>query len=320
MTGKKGFDIFQGFSTENNQYKFIPLDNLIYNNEYERYEGEQYEDMVESIKKNGILIPLIVSPADEEGKYDILSGNNRRCCAEGAGLTECPCVVKEGLSDEEKQAYIDETNVFQRGFNNLKISKQAEVVARRHSSMFGEKKLLAIQREIAKLNGQDISAETENEEEVSDDADNVKPSKLAVVGKRYGLGQTTISRLVRVDKLVPELKPYLDDETLPVRAGVSLSYIPEEQQRKVAEVYAEGFRCDMKKAELIRDLSENDKIEENTIREIMSDTYNTEPKTLKSVKLKPSFIKKYFPDETDEKEVENIIEAALIQYFKRNKK
>ena len=130
----------------------IPVNLLVYNDEYERYEGEQFEDMCESIRKHGVLQPLIVRPTSD-GKYTILAGNNRRYCDEAVGLTSLPCVIKQNISDDEAQAYIDETNVFQRGVANLKISKQAEVIARRYSQMFDIRKLKEIQREIASLEG-----------------------------------------------------------------------------------------------------------------------------------------------------------------------
>ena len=64
-----------------NQIKQIPCDMLIpyHNHKFELYTGERLEDMIQSIKDNGVLIPIIVQPAGD-GMYEILIGHNRWTC------------------------------------------------------------------------------------------------------------------------------------------------------------------------------------------------------------------------------------------------
>ena len=298
-------------TTQNNQMTEIPGDALVYNDEYERYQGEQFSDMVESIKLNGILQPLIVRPIEGD-KYIILAGNNRRYCGEAAGLTMFPCIVKEGLSDEEAQVYIDETNVYQRGFSNLRISKQAEVVARRHEKMFSEEKLDAIRKEIAILNGEPVPVE---------DTEQAK-SKLAKVGEEYGLGKSSIARLIRIYKLVDELKPYVDNEQISIRTGVDLSYIPEGNQRKVADMISQGYSVSMKQAALMKDLAEQKTLTDDIVSMIIIGTYKpkSKPTRAKSIKVKASIIRKYFPAGSDEDFISDTIDKALNLYFASAKK
>ncbi len=298
---------FAAFSSQNNQLKTIPIDLLDYNNDYERYSGEQMSDMVFSIKQNGILQPLIVRSMPD-GRFYILAGNNRRFCGEQAGLTAFPCIVKENLTDEEAQAYIDETNVYQRGFASLKITKQAEVVARRHSQMFDKEKLRAIQSEIAALGGEAVEEDT-NEKQLS---------KLAKVGTEYGLGKDSIARLIRINSLTDELKPFIDDKLIAVRAAVALSYLFASEQRKVAELVGEGYTVDMKKSSLLREISEQKQLNDRMIEVILSGQYDPSkaaPKP-KTVKLKTETVEKYFPPEATSEEIQNIIDKALEHYFK----
>lgn len=302
---------FASLTSQNNQYKMIPLESLVYNDEYERYDGERFNDMVQSIKKNGILQPLIVRTTENADKFVILSGNNRRYCGEAAGLTMFPCIVKENLTDEEAQAYIDETNVFQRGFTTLKITKQAEVVARRHSQMFDEHKLKAIQKEIALISGEDIPAD--------DDEAEIKISKLAAVGQEYSLGQTTIARLIRIDMLVNELKEYVDDKTIAVRTAVELSWLSDNKQRIVATHLANGdVVLDMRKAEMLHKLEKENKLTEKLLEDVIFGRYKPKAPKPKGLKLSSSLVKRYFPNTSDEKEIEAVIETALIQYFNKS--
>ena len=54
-----------------NQIRQIPCDMLIpyHNHKFALYSGERLDDMVESVKANGVLIPIIVQPLNN-GKYE----------------------------------------------------------------------------------------------------------------------------------------------------------------------------------------------------------------------------------------------------------
>lgn len=81
------------FISQQEQLKEIGIDLLIpyHNHKFKLYEGERLEDMVNSIKANGILMPIIVRPApNDTGKYEILAGHNRCNAAKLAGLQTVP--------------------------------------------------------------------------------------------------------------------------------------------------------------------------------------------------------------------------------------
>ena len=70
------------------------------NHKFRLYEGQQLADMVESIRQFGILLPIILWH-NEDGKYIILSGHNRRNAAQLAGLSQGPVIVREHLTYDE---------------------------------------------------------------------------------------------------------------------------------------------------------------------------------------------------------------------------
>jgi ParB family chromosome partitioning protein len=314
--GKNPFDISK-FTSQDNQYTLIPSSLLVYNNEYERYEGEQYNDMCESIRNHGVLQPLIVRPTSD-GKYTILSGNNRRFCGEAVGLTSFPCVIKQNISDEEAQAYIDETNVYQRGFASLKVSKQAEVIARRYSEMFDNRKLKEIQREIAMMEGKELP----EEENIS--TENEQPnSRIGRVGAEYGLDKNSVSRLIRINCLIPDLKVFVDNErikALPVlkkRTAVDLSFISDELQQVVADYLKENptTNIDMKMSSLILAQHKADTLNKEVLLSILNGTFNNKPKKTKSISLKASMLKRFYLDTCSEEEALQTIETALTYYY-----
>ena len=103
-----------------NNVKPIPCDMLIpyHNHKFEMYSGERLDDMIASIRENGVLCPIIVQPADD-GKYEILIGHNRWNACKIAGLPTVPAIIKEKLSQDEAEMYVIESNLMQRGFENL---------------------------------------------------------------------------------------------------------------------------------------------------------------------------------------------------------
>ena len=289
------FDIGTMMSQEN-QIKNIPISSLIpyHDHKFQLYSGERLEDMVESVKKNGILIPIIVQPYGEN--YEILSGHNRTNAAKLAGLETVPAVIKERL--------LIETNLRQRGFDDLKISEQAAVLAMRHSKMFSEEKSRAINEELERLGGNEPSK-----------------SKLDITGEEYGMKKDSVARLLRVDKLIPELKPWIDSKQLAVRAAVELSYIPEEGQKLLYSIIKSPdngmlIKLDIRKAKQLREAYKNcEKLSKSKMTELLIGDYKAKKSEMKSLKLPSEFYLKYFDEDTEPEKVLMIIEKALENYF-----
>lgn len=297
------FDIGTMMSQEN-QIKNIPISSLVpyHDHKFQLYSGERLEDMVESVKKNGILIPIIVQPYGEN--YEILSGHNRTNAAKLAGLETVPAVIKERLSDDEAEMYMIETNLRQRGFDDLKISEQAAVLAMRHSKMFSEEKSRAINEELERLDGNEPSK-----------------SKLDITGEEYGMKKDSVARLLRVDKLIPELKPWVDSKQLAVRAAVELSYIPEEEQKLLYSIIKSPdngmlIKLDIRKAKQLREAYKNvEKLSKSKMTELLIGDYKAKKSEMKSLKLPSEFYLKYFDEDTEPEKVLMVIEKALENYF-----
>ena len=298
------FDIGTMMSQEN-QIKNIPINSLrtYHNHKFELYSGERLEDMVESIKKNGVLVPIIVQPINDGEQYEILSGHNRTNASRLAGLDSVPAVIKEHLTDDEAEMYVIETNLSQRGFTDLKLSEQAAVLAMRHSKMFSEAKRQAIVDELCAIEGK-------------------AKGKLEQTGEEYGLKKDTVARLLRIDKLVEELKPWIDSKQLAVRAAVEISFISEDGQKLIYDVFkgSDGSiidKIDTKKAKALRQAFEkNPDMSEDDLLEFVTDKKNEN--IGKPLKIKPEFYLKYFDEKDSQEDILIVIEKALEAYMKNN--
>lgn len=285
----------------------IPCDQLhpYHNHKFEIYTGERLEDMIESIRENGVLSPIIVQPIDNG--YEILIGHNRWNASKLAGLPTVPAIVKTGLSDDEAEMYVIESNVIQRNFDDLRISEQAAVIALRHSKMFSQGKRNDILRELTMLENSetDISTLTPLES---------KLDSGKAIGAEYGLSKGSVIRLIRIDKLIDELKAFVDSGDVSIRAGVELSFLSAEAQSEIAE-QAQDFKIDMKKAKLLREAADGEgNINRDTIIRIITGVVEIKPKP-KSVKISNDTYRKYFGEETKAKEISQTIEKALAFYF-----
>ena len=287
-----------------NAVKQIPCEMLIpyHNHKFELYSGERLDDMVESIKENGVLSPIIVQPTNN-GKYEILIGHNRWNASKIAGLPTVPAIIKEGLSPDETEMYVIESNVMQRGFNNLKISEQAEVIAMRYDKMFSQGKRNDIIRELQLIENPDSAEESEQPK-----------SSREKVGEEYGLSRNSVARLVRVSKLIGSLKELVDNGTIAIRTAVNLSYLSEQVQSDVADLATDN-KIDMKKSEQLKaQADENGDIPHDTLVGIITGITEDKPKP-KSVKISSDTFTKYFEADTKSAEITETIEKALEFYF-----
>ena len=262
------------------------------------YEGERLDDMVESVTENGVLTPIIVQPI-ENGQYEILAGHNRWNASKIAGKKTIPAIIKTDLTAEEAYVYVVETNVFQRGFDNLKLSEQAAVIAERTDS-FREEKRNAIREEI-----QSISGDSPNRADVA-------------VGEEYGMNSKRVARLVRIHRyLIPELKALLDDNRIPFVGAINLAFLNENDQREVAEL-AEDYEITLKKCEELKRLADAGELDD--VAAVLDNTAKQEqtaPK-MKPVRIRKDVFDRYFQKNKDREYVQDVVEVALSEYFRNH--
>jgi ParB family chromosome partitioning protein len=122
---------------ENKEIIELELSKLVHfkDHPFKLYKGQRFDDMVDSIKANGIYIPIIVRLInDKTGNYEILSGHNRVEASKAVGLDKIPAIIKENLSDEEAKLIVTETNLIQRSFSDLSHSERAAALSTHHEA------------------------------------------------------------------------------------------------------------------------------------------------------------------------------------------
>lgn len=275
------------------------------------YEGERLDDMVASIRANGILVPIIVRQKDTG--LEILSGHNRVNAAKLAGLDTVPVIVMDGISDAEAWMYVVETNLIQRSFSEMSYTEKAAVIAVQHSKLFSQGKRNDILNELKML---------ENPHEQGADGTSSQVEKkltsIEKVGISYSLSKDTVARYLRINQLIPSLKTRLDNGDFAFIPAVTLSFLKEAEQSVLdACMKANSFKVDMKKADILRQYSEKDKLDSDSIYLVLSGKAGQKPPPNRTptVKVSKAVYAKYFDSGQPAKEVQDIVEKALELYF-----
>ena len=300
---------FGAMISQENQIKQIPVDMLVpyHNHQFTLYQGERLDDMVESIKTNGVMTPIVVQPVMNGEKYEILIGHNRWNASKIAGRETVPAIIKENLTDEEAEIYVIESNLLQRGFSELKTSEQAKVIAVRYDSMFSQGKRNDIVNELMELEGKSEDSQRHNSREE--------------VGSEYGLSRNTVARLLRIDKLIDGLKVWVDSGELSIRAAVELSYLSEDEQEQIVKLNTDYTTGGMSKKISEKAAKEMkaaaDEGNTSKINDLLSDDDKEKKPSVKSIKISKDIYDRYFSN-VEKDQITSIAEKALQLYFDKS--
>jgi ParB family chromosome partitioning protein len=285
------------------------------------YEGECKTDMIDSIREKGILQPLILREMDD-GRYQVLSGHNRKYCGIEAGLSDTPAIIKRGLSDDEAWMFVIETNLIQRSFADMLPSEQAAVLFTHYTKMFSQGKRNDIKDELKKLENPQNYWEYETCAQLGH-----KSKSRDVLAEKYGLSRNTVARFLRVHQLIPAIKARLDANEIAFIPAVTLSFLKEREQRLVDKCIAlNGFSVDVRKSNVLRDYSGRGRLDEEKIYLILNSELGQPPKKNRTptVKVNRTLYAKFFQPSQSAREIQDYVERALCFYHEyqnnRNKR
>lgn len=169
---------------------------------------EDMEQLVESIKRNGVMTPATVR-LKEDGRYELISGHRRKKACELAGLETLKCEVKELTRDEAIIVMVE---------SNL----QRSVILPSEKAFAYKMRLEAMKRQ----------------GERSDLTSSPMGTKLrsdAELAEKVGESRNQIQRYIRLTELVPEILQMVDERQIAFRPAVEISYLTEEQQYTLLE-------------------------------------------------------------------------------------
>ncbi|WP_114118967.1 ParB/RepB/Spo0J family partition protein [Clostridioides difficile] len=166
------------------------------------------EQLVESIKRNGVMTPATVR-LKEDGRYELISGHRRKKACELAGLETLKCEVKDLTRDEAIIVMVE---------SNLQ-----------RSVILPSEKAFAYKMRLEAMNRQGQRLDLTSTPMVS------KSRSNEALADKVGESREQIRRFIRLTELVPEILQMVDERQIAFRPAVEVSYLTEEQQYTLLE-------------------------------------------------------------------------------------
>lgn len=256
-------------------------------------EDEKMLEMVDSIKKHGVLTPAMARPRFEGG-YELISGHRRKHASELADLETMPVIVRDMDDDAATIIMVD---------SNL----QRENILPSERAFAYKMKLEAMKRQA----GRPVKS---NCSQVGNNFDGKKSSDI--LAEQTGESKNQIFRYIRLTELVSPLLQMVDDKKLSFNPGVELSYLSKEEQTQLLDIM-ERDDCSpsLKQAQRLKKYSQDGKLNADVIDAIMTEE-KTEPAKLA---IPGSKLKKYFPSEFSQSQMESVIFELLEGWKNRSK-
>ena len=255
-------------------------------------DDEKMEELVESIRYNGVLTPVIVRP-DDEGGYEMISGHRRLYAVNKIGLPTTPANIKEMTDDDAVIAMVD---------SNI----QREEILPSEKAFAYRMKLNAIkhQGKVTRTSSQ-LGRKLEAAE---------------IVAESVGESKNQIHRFVRLTELTPNLLEMVDRGKIAIITGVEISYLDELIQRWLYEYIKDnGVIKSYQISALREELSVKGELTRNEVIQILND-YQPGRKPAMRINFTSNQLRKYFPAYYTSQEAKAVIESLLEQWKKQQNK
>ncbi|MEE0733934.1 MAG: ParB/RepB/Spo0J family partition protein [Acutalibacteraceae bacterium] len=263
------------------------------NHPFKVNQDDDMAEMVESIKKYGVLVPALVRPK-EDGGYEMVAGHRRKFAASLAGVSEIPCIVRSLTDDEATIVMVD---------SNL----QREKILPSEKAFAYKMKLEAIKRQGRRTDLTSAPLEPKlkgsrsNEELAANSPDS----------------RSQIQRYIRLTELIPPVLQMVDDGKIAFRPAVELSYLSKEQQESLySTMECEDCTPSLAQAIKMKEFSKDGKLTDEVILSIIQEE---KPNQREQLKIPKERISKYFAPGTPAQKIEDTIIKALELYRKRER-
>lgn len=261
------------------------------NHPFKVVDDAKMDDLVNSIRQNGVLTPVLVRPADDGG-YEMISGHRRMHAAERAGLATIPAIIRE-LADDDATIVMVEAN------------SQREEILPSEKAFAYKMRMEAVKRQAGRPGkdnysqlGNNFGTKTSSEE----------------LAKELGESKNQIFRYIRLAELIPELLEMVDTKKMPLVTAVDISYIePKVQQYLYEYIEENGMVKSYQVTALRKYLEDYETIGQSKMISVLNDMI-TGKKQSKSVHFTEKKLRKYFSSNYTVSDMEKIMIRLLEKW------
>ena len=205
----------------------------------------QMKDLQDSIKKYGIITPVIVRPR-KEGYYEIISGHRRIFAAEKLGYRKVPTIIRYMTDDQAVIAMVD---------SNL----QRERIQPSEKAFAYKMKYDVLKRKSGRRKAGQVDH-------------NTGKRSIDVIGELCGDSAKQVQRYIKMTELIPALLDKVDNGSMGFTPAVQLSYLKKKEQQEIIDAM-EATQCtpSLSQAIRIKKLSEAGKLTESEAEGILGE-------------------------------------------------
>ena len=262
------------------------------NHPFKVLDDEKMQDLVESVKINGVLTPVLLR-MDENEDYEMVSGHRRMHAAQLAGLTTIPAIVRE-LSDDDAIVAMVDANI------------QREELLPSEKAFAYKMKLDAMKRQGIRT---DLTC-------VQNEHKSGKKSR-ELLGEQVGISSVQVTRYIRLTELIPELLDLVDNKKLQFTVAVNISYIDKEVQEWIYEYISDTGFIKPKQIAALRNQLNDGPINQIQMLSIFNNCVMAK-KVSRSLTFSGKKLTKYFPDDYTAKDMEQVIESLLEKWMQEH--
>ena len=262
------------------------------NHPFKVLDDDKMDDLVKSIKQNGVLTPVLVRP-DKNNSYEMISGHRRMHAAIKAGLETIPAIVRD-MEDDEAIVIMVDANI------------QREELLPSEKAFAYRMKMEAMKRQAGRpsknnpcQNGTHLRTDQE-------------------IGNQVGESARNVQRYIRLTELIPELLDMVDVKKLNFTIAVDISYIDKEMQKWIYEYIRDTGFIKPKQITALRKQLEEGPVNQGFMISIFNSCIAVKAPERKVV-LSGKKLTKYFPEDYSETDMEKVIEALLEQWKREQK-
>ena len=259
------------------------------NHPFKVIDDEKMEDLVESIRVNGILSPVLIRPIGND-VYEMVSGHRRMHAAILLGMDRIPAIIRE-MTDDEAIVKMVDANI------------QREELLPSEKAFAYKMKMDAMKRQGSRS---DLTSGQNDQKLIG------KVSR-DILAEEMGESSKQIQRYVRLTELIPELLEYVDQKRLQFTVAVEISYIDKEVQKWLYEYIKDNGMVRLNQVVLLRAQMKTGAI---TQAKMISMLNNSQPGKGPATKLTFSEkkLREFFPEHYTSTQMRDVIEDLLSDW------
>lgn len=306
-------------NTFEGKIQYLPLDQLedFKNHPFKVEMNTELFELMQSIEKEGVLVPLLARPNPEGQGYELIAGHRRKAASKWAGVSEVPVIVLD-LDDCQAVIAMVDSNL-QR--EHIKPSEKAFAYRMRLEAMKQQGRRTDLTScQVGKKSENPTVELAELETFMSEKGEwglrntnkTEKVDSNKELARQVGESQRQINRYIRLTYLIPKILDWVDEGRIAFTVAVELSYLNEEEQYELHAVMdMEQCTPSLSQANRLKRMSQSGELDMDAIYLVLEEE---KPNQREQIRIRSDRLNPYFPENYTDRQKIELIEKLVKEW------